>query len=128
MSKKEKIYLGIAKIVSLLFLIILFILVLYFNQYLPIPYISEKFFVIFGKANCLPDKCFCETIHYNSIAQPMNSLSNIFYLYVGIWILFSQKQWSYFSIMYAYIVILLGLGSFFYHATLTFLGQWWDVF
>jgi hypothetical protein len=97
------------------------------NFYL-ISYDTHEFYQWFGKAICLPDNCFCEKIHINQIAQPINSFTNIFYVYVGIIILFRLKKWDLFTILYAYIVILLGLSSFFYHATMTFFGMWLDVF
>lgn len=113
---------------SLIFLAIFFILVLYLNQYFYFLYYTENLQNIFGKASCLPDNCFCEKIYYNRIAQPINSFTNIFYLYVGIGILFSLQKWELFSILYSYIVLFLGFSSFFYHSTMTFFGQWLDVF
>ncbi|MFN3603960.1 MAG: ceramidase domain-containing protein [Leptonema sp. (in: bacteria)] len=129
MLNRDAIYLKVSKYGSLACLGFFLILVLYLNNhYPPLFYSTENFYKIFGKASCLPHQCFCENIDSNRIAQPINSLTNIFYIYTGIGILFSLQKCNLFSILYAYITIFLGLGSFFYHATMTFFGQWWDVF
>ncbi|GIX40684.1 MAG: hypothetical protein KatS3mg129_0417 [Leptospiraceae bacterium] len=112
----------------MLFLGIYILLNLYLENYLPIQYNTEQLQNCLGIATCLPDNCFCEKVYTNQIAQPINSFTNIFYLYTGILILFQLKKWDLFSIIYSYIVILLSIGSFFYHATMTFFGMWLDVF
>lgn len=113
---------------SFLFLFVFFILSLYLQNYLNVKYNTIETQKLLGFATCLPDQCFCEKLHLDQIVQPVNSLTNIFFLFVGIWILFQLKTWDLFSVIYSYISIFLGIGSFFYHATMTFLGMWFDVF
>jgi hypothetical protein len=62
----------------------------------------------------------------------------MFFVFAGIYFLFSAKRWTDFSNqlnsleifpkIYGMALIFLGLGSFFYHASQTFAGQWFDVF
>lgn len=94
----------------------------------------------FKLATCMPDHCFCETIHYGAwIRQPINTWSNLAFVLVAFYIisligkgqqqagkniLIQSKvhQW-----VYAISCLLVGLGSFYYHASFTFHGQWLDV-
>lgn len=86
-------------------------------------------------ATCMPDMCFCEAIRAGSIAQPANTWSSLGFVLVGLLILsrrFHQtKQTSGFSpthtLVYSLATIFTGLGSTFYHASLTFVGQFFDV-
>ncbi len=127
-SPEKRNFLKLIQYISFTSILIFFILVLYFQNYLSKTYHTLELQHLYGYATCLPDQCFCEKIYLNQIAQPINSLTNIFFLYTGIWILFQLKSWDIFSIVYSYILIFLGIGSFFYHATMTFLGMWFDVF
>jgi hypothetical protein len=124
----RKIPLKVIQYSSFLFLGVFILLNLYIENYLPFPYNTDVLWNDLGKASCLPNNCFCEKIYFNQTAQPVNSFTNIFYLYAGMMILFSLKKWDLFSIVYAYIVILLGIGSYFYHASMTFFGMYLDVF
>jgi dihydroceramidase len=89
-------------------------------------------------ATCLPDACFCEPISDGFIRQPMNTWSNLAFVLVGLLILedvlrpastrsnlLAQRRT--YGVIYGTAVILIGLGSWFYHASLTFIGQWFDV-
>lgn len=86
-------------------------------------------------ATCMPDMCFCEAIRPGSIAQPANTWSSLGFVLVGLLILsrrfFQSQPASGFSTMhtlvYALATIFIGLGSTFYHASLTFVGQFFDV-
>jgi hypothetical protein len=89
-------------------------------------------------ATCLPDACFCEAIGLGFIRQPIDTWSNLAFVLVGLLILedvlrpssnrsnLLAQQRTY-GVVYAVAVILIGLGSWFYHASLTFVGQWFDV-
>ncbi len=89
-------------------------------------------------ATCLPDACFCEAIGAGFIRQPIDTWSNLAFVLVGLLILedvlrpsstrsnlLAQRRT--YGVVYAVAVILIGLGSWFYHASLTFVGQWFDV-
>ncbi len=116
-------------------------------------------------ATCLPDACFCEAIGAGPIRQPINTWSNLAFVWVGAWVLSglrlrqaprhglrfqskadSENTLKRVSTRFAYqpsnsfdgafdgaaklfggACIAIGLGSWFYHASLTFVGQWLDV-
>ena len=102
-------------------------------------------------ATCLPDACFCEAIGNGTIVQPINTWSNLAFVWVGAWVLgdlrlkskadsentlkrvstrFVYQQPNSFGgpmHMFGIACIAIGLGSWFYHASLSFVGQWFDV-
>jgi|CXWL01.1.fsa_nt_gi hypothetical protein len=87
-------------------------------------------------ATCLPSNCFCEATREGAlIRQPANTYSNLSFVLTGLLILgFSQARSSGLSrpprahsIVYGLAVTAIGAGSFFYHASLTFTGQWFDL-
>jgi dihydroceramidase len=86
----------------------------------------------------MPDACFCEAIGTGFIRQPIAAWSNLAFVLVGLLIL--EDVWRpssprshllaqrrVYGLVYALAVILIGLGSWFYHTSLTFVGQWFDV-
>ena len=82
-------------------------------------------------ATCLPDACFCEAIGSGTILQPSNTWSNLAFVIVGAVIAVSATpdrplRRSY-ALILAFACVGIGLGSWFYHASLTFVGQWLDV-
>lgn len=92
-------------------------------------------------ATCMPDRCFCELIRPGSIRQPANALSSAGFVLVGAWILAggaarSQERAAVnpitqnpaYRAVYGTAILLIGFGSAFYHASLTFAGQFFDVF
>lgn len=80
-------------------------------------------------ATCMPEHCFCEAVQESWVRQPANTWSSLAFVATGLWILGQQPvggvrpyRWG---IVLALLVI--GLGSAFYHASLSFVGQFWDV-
>ncbi len=87
----------------------------------------------FAPASCLPDHCFCEAVHEGWVRQPSNAWSSLTFCVaaaamavqlsrLGPGRLRAVEAWC-----FAVAVFLLGVTSFAYHASLTFLGQWLDV-
>jgi hypothetical protein len=89
-------------------------------------------------ATCMPDACFCEAIGTGTIRQPIDTWSNLAFVLVGLLILENVLRPAstrsnllarrrVYGLVYVFAVVLIGLGSWFYHASLTFVGQWFDV-
>ena len=87
-------------------------------------------------ASCMPDNCFCEAIRDGAVRQPANTWSSFGFVLVGIWVLnhgsdtsrlLSQKNDSVFDWLYGLAAIAIGLGSAFYHTSLSFAGQFCDL-
>ncbi len=87
--------------------------------------------------------CFCELIRNGCIRQPVNAWSSLSFVFIGFLILARAKPDTHrgsgrkfinlitakplYSVIYALIIIVIGLGSAFYHASLSFVGQTLDV-
>lgn len=87
-------------------------------------------------ATCMPDECFCEAIHYDeTIRQPSNTWSSMVFTLVGLLVAghaLSQiddkrKLSMIFALIFSIALIVIGIGSAFYHASMTFWGQFVDV-
>ncbi len=113
-------------------LFLLITLVLIPLSWLPAPRAAWR------PATCMPGACFCEASGAGFIRQPIDTWSNLAFVLVGLLILedilrpsstrsnlLAQRRMH--GIVYAFAVILIGLVSWFYHASLTFVGQWFDV-
>lgn len=88
---------------------------------------------------CFP-RCFCETIGDGAVRQPANTYSNLGYVLVGLMIaltvpavkpepveagnvILSHRGYV---LLYGWSVVSIGLGSLFYHASMTYVGQFFD--
>jgi hypothetical protein len=88
------------------------------------------------QASCLPD-CWCEAArHGHWILEPINTWTNLAFIFAGIYIFWVRNknnsenlltQTTFFSSVYATALVILGAGSFFFHMSQTFWGQWFDV-
>jgi len=89
------------------------------------------------QATCMPARCFCEAVRDGAtVRQPANTWTNLGFVLVGVFIAADAgrarapgspgpgRAWT---LGFGASVIFLGLASFFYHASLTFLGQCLDV-
>ena len=89
----------------------------------------------FPPATCLATHCFCEVPRNgNLILQPANSWSSFGFVAIGFWIILEAARpntrtpfAAFPAIWFALTAILIGIGSFLLHATLTLWGQFWDV-
>src|SRR3990167_5136260 len=76
-------------------------------------------------ATCYTNHCFCESLHVGAVLQPANMASSLFFVIAGIFVFYRYRNsWAY---AYAVVLALIGLGSAYYHAKLTFVGQTIDV-
>ena len=86
-------------------------------------------------ATCMPNSCFCEATRDGFLVrQPANTYSNLSFVLVGLLILGQAgtrregtRPPRAHSMVYGLAVTAIGAGSFFYHASLTFTGQWFDL-
>ena len=88
----------------------------------------------FAPATCLATRCFCEAPRTGAlILQPANSWSSFGFVIVGFWVMLvagrrTSLPFSGFPVIwYGLSAIVIGVGSFLLHATLTLWGQFWDV-
>lgn len=84
-------------------------------------------------ATCLKTGCFCETANADSpIKQTANAISSLAFVFSGMIVMIRRRESSRFPQIYSIIIgvagLIIGIGSAFYHASLTFIGQFFDVF
>jgi len=88
---------------------------------------KESIYAKFKPATCLPD-CWCEMPRVGEyILEPGNTWSNLAFIFCGVFITFFLKNIPNKKLI-SFSFIFLGLGSFAFHATQTFIGQTLDVF
>jgi hypothetical protein len=90
-------------------------------------------------ASCMPVNCFCEAVHSDTIAQPANTWSSFAFVLAGLLVirqsgddvrsrrLNPMTSRRAYPLLYGMALLFLGLGSAFYHASLTFAGQFVDL-
>ena len=86
-----------------------------------------------GPATCLRTGCFCEATNIHSpIRQTANTISSLAFVFSGMLVMSRRDRPSRFPLVYSVIIgissLIIGIGSAFYHASLTFIGQFFDVF
>lgn len=91
-------------------------------------------------ASCMPNRCFCEALHDGFVRQPANAFSNLAFVLVGLLLIaIARDDWTRgvkdnrmqtersYPIIFGIAMIVIGVGSFFYHASMTFVSQWFDL-
>jgi len=78
-------------------------------------------------ATCLPDGCFCEAVRHTLIKQPVNALSSLAFCLVALVVWLRGGGRSHSRDLFVFATMVIGLGSAFFHASLTFVGQTIDV-
>ena len=88
-----------------------------------------------------PDRVFCEGVRDGSVRQPLNSWSSLIFVAIGLWAsrrAFLDKRQSprlsapvrrepAYGNLYGFALIVMGMGSWFFHASLTYIGHFVDV-
>lgn len=91
----------------------------------------------FAPATCLATHCFCETPRTGALVlQPSNSWSSFGFVVIGIWIAIANARRrdnpsaafvGLPAVWFGLTSVVIGVGSFLLHATLTLWGQFFDV-
>lgn len=89
---------------------------------------------------CRAINCYCEPFRDSFVLQTASAYSNLAFMLVGLLILshsqvrsdgFSRlsliRSQRAYSLLFGLAAILIGAGSFFYHASLTRVGEWFDL-
>ncbi|MFQ5770269.1 MAG: ceramidase domain-containing protein [bacterium] len=87
-----------------------------------------------------PDKTFCEEIRNGPIRQPLNTWSSVIFIPIGLWVvrrsfldklaapqLSPVRRHKRYGLIYGWSLVVMGLGSWLFHASLTYVGHFIDV-
>ncbi|MDW8325634.1 MAG: ceramidase domain-containing protein [Anaerolineales bacterium] len=79
---------------------------------------------------CERVNCYCEALRDALVVQPVSTHSNLAFVLVGLLIVFAPPRASArptYQTVFGLAVMAVGFGSWFYHASLTRLGEWFDL-
>jgi hypothetical protein len=76
---------------------------------------------------CEVANCYCERVRDSFVLQIISTYSNLAFVLVGLLILFAPPPVTSYANVYGSAAIAIGFGSFFYHASLTRVGEWFDL-
>jgi predicted membrane channel-forming protein YqfA (hemolysin III family) len=93
--------------------------------------VSDQLWAAWQPDGCRAMNCYCEPFRASLILQPLGAYSNLGFVFVGALILGAAHRTqdgrrAHFS-AYGVSAIAIGAGSFFYHASLTRVGEWFDL-
>ncbi len=87
-----------------------------------------------------PDRIFCEGVHSGAIRQPMNAWSSVAFIPIGLWVarrafldyvpslhMPPVRRDKLYGYIYGLALVIMGIGSWVFHASLTYVGHFFDV-
>lgn len=84
-------------------------------------------------ATCIADHCFCEQPTLSGLVLPINAVASLAFVFLGVWGLFSGSRFNKKTrernliLIMALTMVVIGISGFFYHGTMSYLGQFFEV-